>query len=125
MSLQISIREKLNILDIKKINLIHIFITGLLLVYIGYKKKDTEKLAYYLLGLMTILIVFLVPFPSSILNLSYWSMIHWTHYLIILPAFAYITYLGLYNKPMTNELYDGLLGTGLVVIVYHLYKYSK
>ena len=26
---------------------------------------------------------------------------------------------------MTNELYDGLLGTGLVVIVYHLYKYSK
>ena len=23
------------------------------------------------------------------------------------------------------ELYDGLLGTGLVVIVYHLYKYSR
>ena len=52
-------------------------------------------------------------------------MIHWTHYLIILPAFAYITYLGLNNKSMSNELYDGLLGTGLVVIVYHLYKYSK
>ena len=125
MSLQISIREKLNILDIKKINLIHIFITGLLLVYIGYKKKYTEKLAYYLLALMTILLVLLVPFPSSISNLSYWNMIHWTHYLIILPAFAYITYLGLYEKPMSNQLYDGLLGTGLVVIVYHSYKYLK
>ena len=125
MSFQLSIREKLNILNMKTINLIHVFITGLLLVYIGYKKKDTEKLAYYLLGLMTILIVLLVPFPSSILNLSYWNMIHWTHYLIILPAFAYITYLGLNNKYMSNELYDALLGTGLVVIVYHLYKYSK
>ena len=35
MSFQLSIREKLNILNMKTINLIHIFITGLLLVYIG------------------------------------------------------------------------------------------
>ena len=95
MSFQLSIREKLNILNMKTINLIHIFITGLLLVYIGYKKKDTSKFAYYLLGLMTIFIVLLVPFPSKILDLSYWTLIHWTHYLIILPAFAYITYLRL------------------------------
>ena len=125
MSLQILIREKLNILNIKKINLIHIFITGLLLVYIGYKKNNTEKIAYYLLGLMTIAIVLLVPTPKSILNISYWNMIHWTHYLIILPLFSYVTYLGLNKKSMTNELYDGLLGTGLVVIIYHSYKYLK
>ena len=125
MSLQMSIRENFHISNMKTINLIHIFVFGLLLVYIGYRKKDTEKLAYYLLGLMTILIVLLVPFPSSILNLSYWNMIHWTHYLILLPLFGYITYLGLNNKSMSNELYDGLLGTGLVVIVYHSYKYFK
>ena len=45
MSLQILIREKLNILNIKTINLIHVFITGLLLVYIGYKKKKYRKIS--------------------------------------------------------------------------------
>ena len=45
MSLQILIREKLNILNIKTINLIHVFITGLLLVYIGYKIKKYRKIS--------------------------------------------------------------------------------
>ena len=47
MSLQILIREKLNILNIKTINLIHVFITGLLLVYIGYKKKYRKRFIIY------------------------------------------------------------------------------
>jgi len=36
--------------DLKTNNLIHIFIQGLLLTYIGYMKNKTHKYVFYLLG---------------------------------------------------------------------------
>ncbi len=126
MSLQLSIRKHLNLVDIKKINLLHIFIFSILLMVIGYSKNKTPKILFYLLGLMTLLILLFVPPPQiNPLNISYWGMIHWLHYAIVLPILSYYTYLGLSNKKISNNSYDGLFAIGLFVFIYHIYKYSK
>ena len=106
-----------SMLNMKIINLIHVFITGIVLVYIGYKKQNTPKWAYNLLYVLSALIILLVSIPS--ISLNYWSMVKIIHYLIILPLFVYVAY----YKNLSNEGYNGLMGLGLVVIFYHAYKF--
>jgi hypothetical protein len=107
-------------LDIKIINLIHILFQGTLFIYIGLMKQNTSIYAYYLLLLLTLLILFLVPLPN--LKVTYWNSIKISHYLIFLPLLLYLSYLGIYKKKISNNIYDLLFVLGVFVILYHSYK---
>ena len=98
------------------VNLVHIFIQGLLLLYIGLKKDKTPKFIFYILGLLALLIPFSIYKPS--LSASYWNFINIFHYLFVMPLFLYIAY----QQKFSKEGYNNLLTLGIVVIVYHLMK---
>ena len=98
------------------VNLVHIFIQGLLLVYIGYKKNETPKFVYYILGGLALLIPFSIHKPG--LHTSYWNLINVFHYLFVMPLFLYIAY----QQKVNAEHYDTLLLTGVILVVYHGYK---
>lgn len=98
------------------VNLVHIFIQGLLLVYIGYKKNETPKFIYYILGGLALLIPFSIHKPG--LHTSYWNLINVFHYLFVMPLFLYIAY----QQKFTDDGYNNLLILGIIIIVYHLLK---
>ena len=84
-------------LNIKIINLIHILFLGILFVYIGIMKNNTNILAYWLLLILTLLILLLVPLPKK-LNITYWNAIKALHYILFLPSLLYLSYLGIFKK---------------------------
>lgn len=104
-------------LGIKEINLIHVFVIGVVLMYIGKKKNESNKFAFYLLGLLALSIPFMVHLPKKI-GFNYWTAIAYSHYLLFLPWFLYLSY----TQNIKNEEGDNLFITGLVISVYHLYK---
>lgn len=104
-------------ITLAQINLIHTLLIGTLLIYIGHYKEKSNHLAYYLLGLLAILIVVLVPLPRN-LGLGYWNLIHISHYLIFLPWLLYIAY----QQKVNAEHYGTLFITGVIIVVYHAYK---
>ena len=108
-------------LDIKIINLIHILFQGLLFFYIGLMKNKTNTIAYWLLLLLTLSIVLLVPIPKNF-KITYWNAIKISHYIIFLPLLLYLSYLGLYKKNISNNVYDFLAILGIFIILYHSYK---
>ena len=105
--------------NIGHINLIHILIIGLTLSYIGYKKNLTYKHVYNFLGLLALLIPFLVHRPQ-LTKINYWNIIRIFHYIIYMPILLYIAY----YKTLSSANYNNLFITGIIIIVYHLYKLS-
>jgi len=103
--------------DLKTNNLIHIFIQGLLLTYIGYMKNKTHKYVFYLLGLIALTIPAVVHLPNFQLN--YWNMIAWLHYIGIMPLLLYIAY----KQKLSKDSYQNLFIFGIIIIIYHSYKY--
>ena len=101
----------------KHINLIHVFIIGLLLTLVGVLKQKTPNYLWNSFYILVLLIPIMVGFPK--LSLSYWSIIQLMHYLIFLPLFIYIGYKRKFNK----NSYSIMVGSGLMIIVYHLYKF--
>jgi Ca2+/Na+ antiporter len=104
--------------NISHINAFHVLVVGALLAYIGKKKNNTHKYVYYLLGIATLLIPLSISLPSF--DLNYWNIIKLLHYLVFLPGLLYLTY---YQK-FSEETYNNLFISGIVIIVYHLYKLS-
>jgi hypothetical protein len=104
-------------ISLAQINLIHALLIGTILIYIGHYKEKSNHLAYYLLGLLAILIVVLVPLPSN-LSLGYWNLIHIIHYLIFLPWLLYIAY----QQKVNPDRYETLFITGVIIVIYHAYK---
>ena len=109
-------------LEMKYINLMHILIQGLLLTYIGYKKNDSPKFLYVIIGIFALSIPFYNHLPR--LSLGYWNLINIFHYLIIIPLFLYIAYYG-YNKKLTNNNFNNLFISGIIIMIYHSYKLYK
>ena len=111
-------------MDMLTVNLYHIFILSSVLVAIGILKEDTPKYLYYILALLSLMIIIFVPFPN--LSISYWNFVKLSHYLFLLPVLLYISYLGIVMKKFDNYVYDTFVATGLVIVVYHAYKiYSR
>ena len=106
-----------NLFTMKEINLVHVLIIGTTLMYLGKNKNKSNKLAFYLMGLLGLFIPLLVHFPKKI-SFNYWTAIQLSHYLFFLPWFLFIAY----NQNITEEEGDNLFNTGLVITVYHLYK---
>lgn len=109
-------------LDIKIINLVHVFVVGAILMYIGMNGNNTPKETYYVLFSLVLLIFFIVP-PPKMRGFSYWNIIHLTHYLIIVPGLLYIAYFGLHKK-LTSNVYTILTYLGGGICLYHGYKFA-
>ena len=107
-----------NKISMKNINLFHALVTATLLMYLGKYKQESNPIVYNLFYLEAIFIVLLVGIPKS-LKLKYWSIIKLIHYIVILPLFIY---LGTY-KNLSNTMYESIFGLGLIVFVYHIYKF--
>lgn len=78
-------------MSMTQVNLMHIFLIGPLLYYIGDKAPNTPDAAYNALAVLSVMILFIVRPPwfgqPSILNL-----INASHYLIWLALFGYIAW---------------------------------
>jgi hypothetical protein len=104
-------------IQMKYINLYHALIIGTTLMYIGYKKEETHKYIFYLIGLEACLIPFIVKLPTFN-NLNYWNSIKLFHYIIIIPWLLYLSY----NKKVSKNYGEVLFSIGLGITLYHSYK---
>ena len=102
------------------VNLLHIFVIGPLLIYIGSNENKTNVLAYTILGVLALMIPFMVDFPSF--NLQSYNLILLIHWLVFDIFFLYIA-ISQNNTP--NFLYQFILILGLCVITIHLYYLYK
>ena len=112
--------------NLYRVNLLHIFLIGPILLYIGYKKKETN----YNIKLIFIGVVVMMPFIVRFPNINRLefehnriNLLHWTIILIFLSYICYNFYL---NIELNNIYYNILLFTGLKTIIIHTYLlYNK
>ena len=104
--------------NISHINVFHVLVVGSLLAYIGKKKNNTNKYVFYTLGAISLLIPLSINLPNS--RLSYWNIIKLLHYLLFLPGLLYIAY----YQNFSEEVYNNMFISGIIIIIYHLYKLS-
>jgi len=108
-------------LPMKYVNLLHILVIGASLVYIGYFQDKSARQIYYLLGLLGLVIVLFVPFPSfDFTNMR--NILYIAHYILFIPGFLALAYFGLQQK-LSKETYVSLGFVGAFIIIYHLYKF--
>ena len=110
-------------IDIRIVNLFHVFVIGALLMYIGMNGNDTPAQAYYVLFSLIILIFFIVPRPK-VRGFTYWNIVHITHYLLVVPSLLYVAYFG-FHKKLNARIYDVLTYLGGGISLYHGYKFAK
>lgn len=103
-----------------KINMLHIFLIGPLISYIGFRGKKTDKLAYGVLLGLALAIPFFVRTPGFKGN--YRNIINWIHYLIWPTIFLYIVYKQWDLHPVSFEImkYFGISVSALHA--YFIYK---
>lgn len=105
-------------LPMKYTNIYHILILSSLLAYIGFFKIK-DKTVFIVLALFTLAIIIFVPFPNT--SITYWNLVHLSHYFIMLPGLLYLSYLGYYNLIPEQHFYTiGVLA--VVIAVYHAFK---
>ena len=103
-----------------QVNLMHILLVGPLLLYIGQNKQNTNKIAYYYLGAISLMIPFVIRFPS--IKLSYTNIVHLLHLILFLPVFWWISYK---QDNISSNIYDLLIVLGISAIAAHSYYYYK
>tara|TARA_B100000524_G_scaffold347684_1_gene250191 strand:+ start:1607 stop:1966 length:360 start_codon:yes stop_codon:yes gene_type:complete len=109
-------------LSMPKVNLLHIFLQSMILIYIGYTGKITEDNAYLALLATALLIPVFVP-PPNFEEKNGRNINHLFHYLIVLPFFTYIAYMGYYERNLSDTTYFILLVLGIFIFIYHGYKF--
>ena len=107
-------------MSLKQVNLMHVFIIGPLLYYIGINQQNTNKIAYQLLGGLVLLIPFIVRFPNF-KNLDQRNLINAFHWLILISMFSYISYSG---NQTDIRLYPILKYIGIGVALIHILLYT-
>ena len=109
-------------LSMPKVNLLHIFVQSMILIYIGYTGKVTSDYAYLALMATALLIPLLVPAPNFE-EKNGRNMNQLFHYLIVLPFFTYIAYMGYYERNLSDTTYFILFVLGIFIFLYHGYKF--
>jgi len=109
-------------LSMSKVNLLHIFVQSMILIYIGYTGKVTSDYAYLALMATALLIPVLVPAPNFE-EKNGRNITQLLHYLVILPFFTYIAYMGYYERSLSDTTYFILLALGIFIFIYHVYKF--
>ena len=102
-------------MSMKQVNLMHMFIVGPLLTYIGTQEKNTPEYAYHALGGISLLLPFIVRIPP--LEISYYSVTNSMHY-VWLILFLYISFKG---KKLPAGWYKVIALLGISVISIHAY----
>ena len=100
----------------QKINLMHIFLIGPLLTYIGLKGKQTPKILYGALVGLTLMIPFMVRTPRFKLN--YRNSISWVHWVFWSALFLWVGYK---QASVPNFVFQIIKYLGIIVILVHLY----
>ena len=103
------------------ISLIHIFITGPFLVYIGILNPN-NILFYILLFLLAIIII--ISFIYRYINKELYAWLY-VHLLLFATLLFYICYLRFTQQKIPNYLYSFLLAIGIAAIGYHIIKLFK
>jgi len=109
-------------MSMPKVNLLHIFVQSMILIYIGYTGKVTSDYAYLALMAIALLIPVLVPAPNFE-EKNGQNIIKLLHYLIILPFLTFIAYMGYYERSLSDTTYFILLVLGIFIFIYHVYKF--
>lgn len=52
--------------------------------------------------------------------LDYYDLIYLVHFLIIGPLLVYVGY---YKEKVDSKILDGVMGLGIIVTIYHFYKF--
>ena len=104
-------------MSMKQVNLMHMFLVGPLLLYIGNKKEKTENWAFYSLATLTCMLPFIVRIPFN-QPINFTSLVNTTHYIIWIPLFLYISYEKQKLEPYWWQLLSLL---GISVITIHLF----
>ena len=99
-----------------QVHLWHMFLTGPLISYIGFKQDETPQLARNMLLALVLSLLFTVRLPSSKMDKR--NIILLIHFLVWFPLFLYIA---LSNKN-PNFVYHILKVLGIVAILYHSFK---
>jgi hypothetical protein len=102
----------------KIISLIHIFIIGPLLIYIGLVRPN-NILFYMLLFLLAIIII--ISFIYRYLNKQLYAWLY-VHLLLFATLLLYICYLRFTDQKIVKYLYSFLIAIGVASIGYHIIK---
>lgn len=100
------------------VNLLHVFLIGPLLIYIGLLKPEHELFYSILLGLG---IIVLLKFAYSILSQKFSQKSVW-YVLHVLLFSMIVIYVGLNGKHTLQIGYSLLLATGVSAFGYHLIR---
>jgi hypothetical protein len=103
-----------------KINLLHIFLIGPLISYIGFRGAKTDKIAYGVLLGLAFIIPFIVKTPEFIVD--YRNIIRWIHYCLWPILFVYIGYKQMDLHPVEFEI---LKYFGILICIIHMYLLYK
>ena len=109
-------------LPMSNVNLLHIFVQSMLLMYIGYTGSHSSDYAYLALMAITLCIPIIVPAPDFA-SKEKSNYIRLFHYLFLLPSLIYISYAGYYENGVSNYVYFPMLVTGVIVFLYHIAKF--
>ena len=100
------------------ISLIHIFINGPLMIYIGYFKPK-NIIFYWILLLIGIGLILDILYKYVKNNIHAWLVIH---LILFAPLFAYTGYLGINKEKIPYYLHSFILAIGIAALGYHILK---
>ena len=106
------------------VNIMHVFLQSIILIYIGYTGKLTHDYLYLALLCTVILIPVFVPAPNfDDKNKS--TIVRLFHYLILLPGLTYICYMGYFEHNISDIIYTIMLLSGIFAFLYHAFKFIQ
>jgi hypothetical protein len=105
-----------NLMISPKINLMHIFLIGPLLSYIGIQGKNTPQIFYGVLLGFVLILNFVINTPE--LKLNYRSQIDWIHSLGWTSLFFYVCYT---QSELPDYMFEIIKYLGFSVCIVHSY----
>lgn len=107
-----------------QINLFHVLVVGPVLLGIDYLSDKTiagltQRDLCLALGMLTLTLPFMVGLPIP--GLAWHNAISYTHMVVWIPLFAYISWRGVWGPGLDKNWLTMLRFLGLTVIVVHLY----
>lgn len=106
------------------VNIMHVFLQSIILIYIGYTGKLTQDYMYLALLGTAILIPIFVP-PPNFDDKNKSTIVRLFHYLVLLPVLTYISYMGYFEHNVSDIMYTIMLFTGILAFFYHATKFIQ
>ena len=92
-------------MSMKQVNLLHIFLIGPTLGYVGHFEDKSHIYMKYLISSFALILPFVVRFPNMD-NLTNWhEYINAFHWIFLIPFFVSISYIYVLKKDEIHTLY--------------------